>query len=49
MPTASTAKKDDTKEKATYWMNDFICDEMYLEFLFNSDVTCLEQNYGFVR
>ena len=42
-------KKDDTKEKATYWMNDFICDEMYPEFLFDNDETRLEQNYGFVR
>jgi hypothetical protein len=35
MPTASTPKKDETKENATYWMNDFICDEMYPEFLFD--------------
>jgi hypothetical protein len=30
-------------------MNDFIFDEMYPEFLFDNDVTRLEQNYGFVR
>ena len=28
MPTATAQKKDDSKEKATHWMNYFSCDEM---------------------
>ena len=28
MPTMTAPKKDDSKEKATHWMNYFSCDEM---------------------